>query len=108
MLKENNALDFDDLIYKTVLLFQQNPEVLEKYQNKSIGKSLISMAENQALLCGYKCIEIGTTEHLVKYYEKLGYKYNKTIKDFFVKNYEFPVIDNGIILKNMIRLMKNL
>ena len=33
---------------------------------------------------------------------------NKTIKDFFVKNYEFPVIDNGIILKNMIRLMKNL
>ncbi len=34
MLKENNALDFDDLIYKTVLLFQQNPEVLEKYQNR--------------------------------------------------------------------------
>lgn len=34
MLKENNALDFDDLIYKTVLLFQQHPEVLEKYQNR--------------------------------------------------------------------------
>lgn len=34
MLKENNALDFDDLIYKTVLLFQKHPEVLEKYQNR--------------------------------------------------------------------------
>ena len=32
MLKENNALDFDDLIYKTVLLFRQYPDVLEKYQ----------------------------------------------------------------------------
>lgn len=34
MLKENNALDFDDLIYKTVLLFRQFPEVLEKYQER--------------------------------------------------------------------------
>ena len=34
MLKENNALDFDDLIYKTVLLFRQHPEVLEKYQER--------------------------------------------------------------------------
>jgi DNA helicase-2/ATP-dependent DNA helicase PcrA len=33
-LKENNALDFDDLIFKTVELFQKSPEVLEFYQNK--------------------------------------------------------------------------
>lgn len=33
-LKENNALDFDDLIFKTVELFKSNPEVLEFYQRK--------------------------------------------------------------------------
>lgn len=33
-LKENNALDFDDLIFKTVELFKNNPETLEFYQNK--------------------------------------------------------------------------
>ncbi len=33
-LKENNALDFDDIIFKTVELFQQNPDVLSYYQNK--------------------------------------------------------------------------
>ena len=33
-LKENNALDFDDLIMKTVELFLDYPEVLEKYQNR--------------------------------------------------------------------------
>lgn len=33
-LKENNALDFDDLIFKTVELFKNNPDVLEFYQNK--------------------------------------------------------------------------
>ncbi|MGI6500486.1 MAG: DNA helicase PcrA [Anaerostipes sp.] len=33
-LKANNALDFDDLIFKTVELFQFHPEVLEKYQER--------------------------------------------------------------------------
>jgi DNA helicase-2/ATP-dependent DNA helicase PcrA len=33
-LKSNNALDFDDLIYKTVELFKKNPDVLEFYQRK--------------------------------------------------------------------------
>lgn len=33
-LKKNNALDFDDLIVKTVELFQSCPEVLEYYQDR--------------------------------------------------------------------------
>lgn len=33
-LKENNAMDFDDLIGKTVELFRKNPDVLEFYQRK--------------------------------------------------------------------------
>ena len=33
-LKANNALDFDDLLFKTVELFQFHPEVLEKYQDR--------------------------------------------------------------------------
>ena len=33
-LKENNALDFDDLIFKTVELFKKHDDVLEFYQNK--------------------------------------------------------------------------
>ncbi len=34
ILKENNAVDFDDLILQATLLFQKNPEILEKYQKK--------------------------------------------------------------------------
>ncbi|MBD5087133.1 MAG: UvrD-helicase domain-containing protein [Clostridiales bacterium] len=33
-LKENNALDFDDLLYKTLLLFANDKKVLEKYQDQ--------------------------------------------------------------------------
>ena len=34
ILKRNNTLDFDDLLKKTVELFNSNKEVLEKYQDK--------------------------------------------------------------------------
>lgn len=33
-LKDNHALDFDDIIFAVVKLFHDNPNVLEKYQNK--------------------------------------------------------------------------
>lgn len=33
-MKENNALDFDDLLMKTVELFQTWPQILEQYQEK--------------------------------------------------------------------------
>ncbi|MDO5388518.1 MAG: DNA helicase PcrA [Clostridia bacterium] len=33
-LKENSALDFDDLIFKTVELFKKRPDILDKYQER--------------------------------------------------------------------------
>ena len=33
-LKQNNALDFDDLLMKTVELFQTQPDVLDSYQER--------------------------------------------------------------------------
>ena len=33
-LKKNNAMDFDDLILNTVRLFEENPDILEKYQDQ--------------------------------------------------------------------------
>lgn len=34
ILRENDAVDFDDLILKTVMLLSENPLILEKYQNR--------------------------------------------------------------------------
>lgn len=34
ILKEGNALDFDDLILQTIRLFKENDQVLKKYQNR--------------------------------------------------------------------------
>ncbi len=34
LLRDHDALDFDDLLSKTIELFRKNPEILERYQNK--------------------------------------------------------------------------
>ncbi len=34
MLKRSNAMDFDDLLLRPIDLFEQHPDVLEKYQNR--------------------------------------------------------------------------
>ena len=36
ILAESNALDFDDLIMQTVLLFRKHPDVLERYQHRYV------------------------------------------------------------------------
>ena len=35
------------------------------------------------------------------YYGKFGFRYEYTEKDFFVKNYERPVVDHGVVLRDM-------
>lgn len=96
-------IEKEDYIFELV-----NLSVKEDYQRKGIGKILISHAENQAKLLGGKHMEIGTAFTLVPYYEKQGYSYYKTIKNFFVDNYSVPVIDKGILLKDMEVLRKEI
>ncbi|MCY3975465.1 MAG: UvrD-helicase domain-containing protein [Simkaniaceae bacterium] len=55
-LKEYNALDFDDLLFMTVTLFRQVPEVLRKYQERW---SFISVDEYQDTnLAQYEMIKL--------------------------------------------------
>ena len=60
-LKRNNALDFDDLILKTVLLFKTCPDVLEYYQNKF--KYILVDEYQDTNSCQYKLVEMLARVH---------------------------------------------
>jgi DNA helicase-2/ATP-dependent DNA helicase PcrA len=60
-LKENNALDFDDLIFKTVELFQNNPEVLDFYQNKF--KYIMIDEYQDTNRCQYEFVKLLALKH---------------------------------------------
>jgi ATP-dependent DNA helicase UvrD/PcrA len=55
-LKQNNALDFDDLIVLPVVLFQENPQILKKYQERF--RYILIDEYQDTNKCQYKLIKL--------------------------------------------------
>ena len=80
----------------------------EKYRNKGYTKILLKS------LCGnykqkYDRMLVGTTENNIPFYVKQGFdKYEKTIKNFFIDNYDEEIIDGDLICTDLIYYSKDL
>ena len=60
---------------------------------------------------GFKSVTVGTAAEVpqtVSFYTKNGFKPYKTIKNFFIENYEKPVYEGKTLCTDMIVLKKNL
>jgi len=70
------------------------------YQGKGYGsamiKHIIQYYKNQ---CKTLLVGTGDNEDILLFYEKLGFTYSHTVKDFFINH---KIIDNGKQLKDMI------
>jgi len=60
-LQKNNALDFDDILYKTVELFELNPEILQYYQNKF--KYIMIDEYQDTNFCQYTLVRLLAKQH---------------------------------------------
>jgi len=60
-LQKNNALDFDDILYKTVELFELNPDILQYYQNKF--KYIMVDEYQDTNYCQYTLIRLLAKQH---------------------------------------------
>ncbi|RDW19746.1 GNAT family N-acetyltransferase [Oceanobacillus chungangensis] len=88
-----------------------NIAVAEKEQGKGIGKELINHAIEYARKQGYSAIQVGTGNSSIgqlALYQKCGFRIIGIEPDFFVRNYEEQIIENGIICRDMIRLERKL
>ncbi len=80
----------------------------EKYRNKGYAKILLKS------LCGnykqkYDTMLVGTTENNIPFYVKQGFdKYEKTIKNYFIDNYDKEIIDGDLHCMHMYYYSKNL
>ena len=80
----------------------------ESYRNKGYAKTLLKS------LCGnykqkYDRMLVGTTENNIPFYVKQGFdKYEKTIKNFFIDNYDEEIIDGDLICTDLIYYSKDL
>src|SRR5699024_8782945 len=88
-----------------------NIAVDEQYQGNGIGKALVKDGIQKATEMGYKKIEVGTGNSSIgqfALYQKFGFRISGVDKDFFVRNYEDDIFENGIQCREMIRLSQML
>ena len=89
---------------KTIEL--KNIAVDEKYQSKGYGSIFIDFIK-QVAQKKYENLLVGTpdiAERQIKFYEKNGFQKSGIRKNFFVDNYELPIFENGVQLKDMVLL----
>lgn len=87
----------------------KNIAAYPKYQKKGYGKKLIEFIETK-YKNDFDIIRVGTGDSklTIPFYENCGFKRSYCIKDFFVNNYENPIYEDGIRLKDMVYLEKNI
>lgn len=78
-------------------------------QRRGIGRYMIDRA---CSICGKgrSIVLVGTGEspETVGFYEKCGFTYSHRIKDFFTDNYDHPIYEGGVLLRDMVYFRKSL
>ncbi|UQZ94317.1 GNAT family N-acetyltransferase [Bacillus safensis] len=99
-------------VYVLLSLSQQTVEIInvavkESWQGKGIGKQLIRHAIAEAKVAGFHTVEIGTGNSSIQQlalYQKCGFRMTSIDHDFFLKHYDEPIFENGILCMDMVRL----
>ena len=106
------ALYDDDL--KTVCVVTKEKEnvyeikniaTYEKFHGKGYGKvMMLYIIENYKDKCHTLLVGTGESDRATSFYKNFGFVYSHTEKDFFVKNYDHKMFDDGKQLIDMIYL----
>ncbi len=95
------ALTIDDTTVEI-----KNLAVNPCFQRRGFGRLMLEHVEN---VNPNKSIILGTgeTPSTLRFYEKCGYRYSHRVPNFFTNNYSNPIIEEGVLLRDMIYLKKN-
>lgn len=112
-------LDQKDKIIAVCALQTINDDIVEikniavdkVFQGQGIGQGLLKEIINLVTEKGFKQIIIGTGDAGIKQlylYQKVGFEMFEIKHRFFIDNYPEPIFENGIQLKHMVMLKKDL
>lgn len=77
------------------------------FQGKGYGRALIAFIE-RTYQKDYDILQVGTGDSpmTVPFYEKCGFRHSHYIKNFFTDNYDHPIYEAGVQLKDMVYFRK--
>lgn len=83
----------------------KNLAVHPSYRRMGYGRLMVEYVKN---LCrkSYKILQVGTGDSplTIPFYTACGFKRSHTVKNFFTDNYDRPIYEAGVLLKDMIYL----
>lgn len=86
----------------------KNLATYEKYQGQGYGSSLINyIFEYYKGKCKRMFVGTGDSSWTITFYERCGFSFSHRVENFFTHNYDHPILDNGIQLKDMVYLKKD-
>lgn len=91
------------------ILELKNLAVVPRFQKKGYGRAMIEhicrhyRERFHTLFAG-----TGDSRLTISFYEHCGFRYSHTVADFFLKNYDHPIIEDGKPLKDMIYLKRSI
>jgi ribosomal protein S18 acetylase RimI-like enzyme len=105
----------EDLLVGVIVLYEHSDKEIEikniavkpSYQGKGIGRKLIHFGIKESRKLGYSIISICTgnsSTHQLALYQNCGFEIKTIFHDFFIKNYEEEIWENGIQCKDLIKL----
>lgn len=87
----------------------KNIATVPEYQGKGYGKILIDFLA-QKYANQYSVLQVGTGDSplTIPFYEKCGFVRSHSIPNFFLENYDHPIMESGVQLVDMVYLRKNI
>lgn len=96
---ENNAWELKNIAIETA------------HQGKGYGQALLYHSIETTRKMGGSLLEVGTASSGAKqisFYKKAGFRPDRLDEGFFVRHYDEPVLDNGILCVDMLYLKQTL
>lgn len=85
----------------------KNLAVSLEWQRRGIGRMMLGYVES--LNVGKRIIlGTGETPSTLRFYRSCGYRYSHRVKNFFTDNYPHEIIEEGMILRDMVYLVKEM
>ena len=105
----------DDKLVGEFVLFEKSPGIMEimniavaqQFQGKGVGKQLVNYAKSICKERGVRLLEVGTGNSSIgqiAFYQKCGFRIIGVERDFFARNYNHEIIENGIKCVDMLWL----
>ena len=86
----------------------KNIAVAPECRGRGYGREMIEFA--LARCAGkYGALQVGTGDSplTVPFYEKCGFKRHHVVPDFFTDNYDHPIVECGVLLRDMVYLRRD-